>query len=546
MRMFRKVPLCARTCFVVCCLGVGLLLAACFSGRDEPETQPTATVQEIAAEPTATPLPPTPVSASTPASASTPVPPTCLVLAQALNLRTGPGPAFDAFAVLSANTSVEPQAVDPTGVWVLVQPPDESSGWVNSAPQFIDCNINLATLPLNAGPPTPTNTAVAANPPTPIPTPTEAALANVPRAGGSDGNMVGNVYTTADLFTGPPDFPTFSTEMYFRIIACDLADDRCRPDGGGEPDGAGIREVGVTIRRADEDGNEDGDSPILFQGTEESHAYCSFGGDDPCPSIDVRPGARWPGTGLPIESGAYSLSFAVNSNISSENDGFWRIVFRIQQPGQTTTGFSGTWLTNLGSVSLTQTGSAVSGTYQLYGDSTRYSLEGTAADQILTGTYTGFDGGTIRFELSPDGQSFDGSWFYQGQGVANHWCGVRSGALRPGCGFSGAWESIGDYTPNYPPTIELRQTGDQIEGTFLNGVAQEAGSITGRVGTEGVGSQLRAVGRWSVAGFAGDFRWQLLDANSVQFRGRSVTADGVSHQWCGWRSGLAQPDPCFE
>lgn len=123
---------------------------------------------------------------------------------------------------------------------------------------------------------------------------------------------------------------------------------------------------------------------------------------------------------------------------------------------------------------------------------------------------------------------------------------MRSGPLKAWCGFSGPWESIGDYVPDTPPVTEVIQTGDQIRGTFLNGVYAEIGQLEGRVGREGVGSQLVAIGRWSIAGYSGDFRWELLGSLSDQTAGYSVTSDGVLHQWCNWRPGLSMPQQCFD
>jgi hypothetical protein len=75
---------------------------------------------------------------------------------------------------------------------------------------------------------------------------------------------------------------------------------------------------------------------------------------------------------------------------------------------------------------------------------------------------------------------------------------------------------------------------------------EQPGTIEGRLGTEGSGSQLTLVGRWAIGQSAGDFRWRMVDLNSDQFVGRSVTADGAAHQWCGWRTGFSRPEPCFE
>ncbi len=117
---------------------------------------------------------------------------------------------------------------------------------------------------------------------------------------------------------------------------------------------------------------------------------------------------------------------------------------------------AGAWQTNFATLQLNQNGANVTGTYERYGYSEALSIQGTLDGNRLSGLYKGDPALLFEFDLNADGQSFDGSWS-DTSGNKYQWCGVRSGSLPNGCGFSGKWFSIGDYKVNYDPTIELVQ-----------------------------------------------------------------------------------------
>ena len=90
--------------------------------------------------------------------------------------------------------------------------------------------------------------------------------------------------------------------------------------------------------------------------------------------------------------------------------------------------WTGRWSTNWGVVTLTQTGSTVTGSYPH--DSGKIS--GTVSGSTLTAhwsespSYAGpDDAGPVVLTISKDGKSFSGLWAYQGQAPSRSWDGAR-------------------------------------------------------------------------------------------------------------------------
>lgn len=141
------------------------------------------TVDEAADEPaqpsdTPTPLEPSPTATNTPVT-PTEVPteaPSCIVVANALNLRYGPGVVYKPpLQTLPAGTVLLPFAKNDDGSWLEVQLEGESTtGWVSAGGQFISCNFDPSGLLQGQIPPTPTpaptSTPKLTDNPTPSPT----------------------------------------------------------------------------------------------------------------------------------------------------------------------------------------------------------------------------------------------------------------------------------------------------------------------------------------------------------------------------------------
>ncbi len=192
--------------------------------------------------------------------------------------------------------------------------------------------------------------------------------------------------------------------------------------------------------------------------------------------------------------------------------------------------FSGDWLTNFGTMHITQSGGGVTGTYHNSFNnpaSSNGTIAGTVSSNTLNGTYTIGGSGSIQFTLGGGGNTFDGNW-----GGSNKWCGARSGTAFPsGCGYSGSWSTS---LTGYPPcSMTLTQTDASVTGTYCNG------TITGGV-TSFTSDAAVLTGLWHVGSATGSIEFYLLGYNDLQFQG----SYGGSTYWCGWRGGASAPSPC--
>ncbi len=129
------------------------------SSESTPETtqEPAATVQPTTVSPTNSPTNTPPVTAQAPAtSAASPSGPPMATFTQPANVRSGPGlmfaPPIGAFA---AGQTTQVLAMNPSATWYNVRY-GSGDGWVSAA--LITISGNTASLPINPGPPLPTNT----------------------------------------------------------------------------------------------------------------------------------------------------------------------------------------------------------------------------------------------------------------------------------------------------------------------------------------------------------------------------------------------------
>ena len=124
-----------------------------------PPTQPgtptsTEAVSETA-ESAKTSVPPaaTPVPISVIASTQEPPAASCRVISAGLNLRPGPGTVYaPPLAALPRDAELHPISFVargfPSGQWIEAQVISNSRvGWVSAGPQFVACNVQLASLP---------------------------------------------------------------------------------------------------------------------------------------------------------------------------------------------------------------------------------------------------------------------------------------------------------------------------------------------------------------------------------------------------------------
>lgn len=148
--------------------------SASATSTDTPSPSPSPTDVPVPTEtpelPTYTPHPsntPTIKPNPTPTNTSTPSP-EAIVVAEKLNLRTGPGTGYNIIASLIQGTVLEILGANSANSWIKVATDKEIAGWVAAAPQFVEIRNVADGIPLVTIPPTPT----LAITPTPVASPT--------------------------------------------------------------------------------------------------------------------------------------------------------------------------------------------------------------------------------------------------------------------------------------------------------------------------------------------------------------------------------------
>lgn len=127
-----------------------------------PTSTPTSTLTPTPTS-TFTPIPPTPThtptATPTPTPTSTPtptVPPQAVVVADELNLRTGPGTAYNSIGVLRQGDALDIKGRLAGNEWIQVALAGlDNLGWVNAGPRFVQINVDLNLIPEVTPPPTP-------------------------------------------------------------------------------------------------------------------------------------------------------------------------------------------------------------------------------------------------------------------------------------------------------------------------------------------------------------------------------------------------------
>jgi hypothetical protein len=187
-------------------------------------------------------------------------------------------------------------------------------------------------------------------------------------------------------------------------------------------------------------------------------------------------------------------------------------------------------------VTLTQTGSSVTGTYAAYGyPLTDAQLAGTIFSGVASGNTLSFSfaantpgTSTGAFTYDPISQSFTGS-----SGEFPLWCGVKSGPLPSGCGWSGAWSTV---LAGNPTAVALEQTSDLVSGSY-DGGSSGSGTLALAVSDfRANGFIVDAAAQYQLhASFVIDYRDQVISGNENEFGG-----------WCGHRTGsdAGSPSTC--
>ncbi len=187
--------------------------------------------------------------------------------------------------------------------------------------------------------------------------------------------------------------------------------------------------------------------------------------------------------------------------------------------------FAGNWVTNFGTMNLTQSGTAVTGSYVNAFGGSNGTVQGTVSGNALNGTYTIGGSGSIQWTIN--GNTLDGNW-----NGTNQWCGARVGSAFPsGCGFAGSW--IAKVAGNSSCAMNLSQTGTAVSGNYCNG------TLNGTVTYAAAGAIL--TGNWNTGG-TGTLKFYLASYNGDNFQGNWNT----SNEWCGRRASAALPATCLK
>ncbi|MCB0094444.1 MAG: LysM peptidoglycan-binding domain-containing protein [Caldilineaceae bacterium] len=222
----------------------------------------------------------------------------------------------------------------------------------------------------------------------------------------------------------------------------------------------------------------------------------------------------------------------------------WRVnkpsIKEINQPittapdGPPANSFSGNWQSNFAELTINQNGSQVSGNYVRYGDTGVTFFSGTVSGLTLSATNNRGTAFTLR--MTANGEQFEGYW-RSANGRNYPWCGVRSGKLPDGCGFSGVWRT----NHGAKGQVKLEQEGATIRGTYFNGNAE--GSLNGRFELFGANQVYSATGTYYAApNDRGFFRFELVNLDNSEFQGCwHNTVANTSGEWCGWPG---QPEVC--
>ncbi len=272
--------------------------------------------------PAAASPPPTPAAQEPPTNSPTPVP-LCTVSANALNLRTGPGTVYEPpLVALPTGMELIPLAFNPSGFpsgqWLQVQVlANGQTGWVSVGPQFIACNLDLTGLPLGVAPPTPTPvptlTPTSTPPPPTIPPPPE--LVTLPPDGGKGASgLEGQIVIPVNVDITSDKVAVFHDKLAFRVEVYDPS--------AGSRDGAGIREVRITIR--DNDNND-----RVHERTERTAGYCVFGGGEPDCNVWIlaEHDYKWP-DGQTMVTGKYNVTFDITRQDGSDAEWIWSFLLQ--------------------------------------------------------------------------------------------------------------------------------------------------------------------------------------------------------------------------
>jgi len=137
--------------------------------------------------------------------------------------------------------------------------------------------------------------------------------------------------------------------------------------------------------------------------------------------------------------------------------------------GAPTNSFAGTWISNVGKISITQSGNHITGVVEGYGN---------VHNESFTGSLISNNEAEFSTDWFGDFSLLVGSETFTSKSPELSFCGIRSNIsdeLPDGCGFSGTWLVPSKTVFPEGTTLVLKQIADKVSGDFLdkNGKAYE-------------------------------------------------------------------------
>lgn len=204
-------------------------------------------------------------------------------------------------------------------------------------------------------------------------------------------------------------------------------------------------------------------------------------------------------------------------------------------PSGRSASIAGTWDTDFQRMTISVSGSRVTGSYAYAGG----QIEGVVSGNTVRGTWTQTNGrGAFVWQVSSDGMSFTGTWGYNAsESAGGKWNGTRVGAPPTDAGNDASVPSFAPSAPSYGANwagtwstdfnrLTLQQSGNRVWGTYEHSGGQVEGTINGM--------ELR--GTWSQTNGKGRIVWRL-SADGQSFNGQWGYNDAEpSSQWNGRRT----------
>lgn len=196
--------------------------------------------------------------------------------------------------------------------------------------------------------------------------------------------------------------------------------------------------------------------------------------------------------------------------------------------------FSGHWYINFGDMTLTQSGTQVTGTYNNSPLNTHGSITGTVSSQTLTGTWSLSGGSSGSIQLVKGTHTLSGSY-----NNAFKWCGALAGYQFPAdCGYAGHW--VTKIPSNSNCAMDLTRINTSVTGTYCNG------SLAGTVSYPA--NETKLSGTWKISPTTNGSYSFFLSSLSASPHQLWFQGSYSSSEWCGGTTSVTQPTAanCFK